>query len=178
MSRSKAGKGRKDAQTRVRMHSERWESMKPEERIRVVESDLITYPPEMVDNAFGGVNQVSDQFRTLLAKSMSRLPMSVVDWAVDNVLFVSSNEDDYAFFIPRDEWNQQRSLVFLCESLKSESADIQAFYIAHEIAHVRLGHRSPVYSMLTPEEADRQEKDADRLARKWLYDLPKNNLKQ
>jgi len=150
------------------MQSEKWEAMTPKQRIRALESNLVNYRPEDVDYAFAGLNQVSDDFRVILARTMSKLPTRVVDWAADNILFVSSDNDSYAFFLPREEWNRKRNLVFLSEILKDQTTILQAFYVAHEIAHVKLRHRSPIFSDLSQEETDAQETDANDLARKWL----------
>ena len=126
------------------------------------------YTPEVADYMFGGVNQVSDEFRGLLAQALSKLPKTVVEWASENLLFISSTEDTPAFCVSKEEWNQKRGLVFLCETLKDESREKRPFTVAHEIAHQKLGHRSPIFSNLSREETENQERQADQLAEKWL----------
>lgn len=45
-----------------------------------------SYTPEEVDYGFGGIFAVSEPFRNILAKSLAKLPKSVVGWATENLL--------------------------------------------------------------------------------------------
>ena len=127
-----------------------------------------TYTPEQADYAFAGFNSVSDEFRVILAKALSRLPTKIVDWAAKNLLFISSSEEYWAFSLSKKEWKHKKGFIFLSNHLKDESEEKQAFCIAHEIAHQKLNHKSPIFSNLTEEEAKKQEEEADELAQKWL----------
>ena len=127
-----------------------------------------TYSPEMVDYMFGGLNQVSEEFRAILAKSISKLPMKIVDWTTENLLFISSNDDNYASYLPIEILSSKKGLVILSEILKNQTEDIQSSYIAHEIAHTYLGHVSPIMSNLSDRETKNQEEQATQLAHKWL----------
>jgi hypothetical protein len=127
------------------------------------------YTLDEVDYAFGSMNnQVSDDFRVMLNRAISTAPKKVVDWTVTNILFVSSKEEAWAYTLNPEDWPHVKGLVFLCETLKSQSSEKQTLYILHEIAHVRLRHRSPILSNLSQEESERQEREADKLARSWL----------
>ena len=127
------------------------------------------YTIEQVDYAFGGVNnQVSDDFRLVLDRALSKIAAEIVDWATMNILFLSSNDDSFAFFMNRKDWKHFKGFVVFCESLKNNSEEEQAFTVAHELAHVKLGHRSPILARLSQEETDRQEEKADALAKEWL----------
>lgn len=126
------------------------------------------YTPEEVDYGFAGFNEVDEVFRIILAKAISKLPMKIVDWTTKNLLFISSSDEYFAFYLPKHEWKHKKGFIFLSEALKNESEEKQTFQIAHEIAHVKLNHKSPVFSDLTEIEMKRQEKEADELANKWL----------
>jgi Zn-dependent peptidase ImmA (M78 family) len=123
---------------------------------------------------FGGINQVSEEFRLILAKAVSKLPEDIAEWAAENLLFISSSEEYWAFSLSKDEWNNKIGFVFLSEGLKGEPEDKQAFTIAHEIAHHKLKHRSPIFSRLSQEETEMQERTADKLAEKWLGTVAKS----
>jgi len=126
------------------------------------------YSLEQVDYMFGGVNSVSREFRIILAKVISKLPKKIVEWATENLLFISSSDEYWAFSMSKAEWEHVEGLVFLSDVLKTESEEKQTFTIAHEIAHHKLNHKSPIFSNLTTEETQKQEAEADELAKRWL----------
>lgn len=126
------------------------------------------YTPEEVDYMFAGFNSVSEEFRVILAKAISKLPRNIVEWATEKLLFVSSSQEYWAFSLSKKEWKHKRGFIFLSTYLKNESEEKQTFSVAHEIAHQKLRHKSPIFSNLTHEETQRQEKEADELAKKWL----------
>lgn len=113
------------------------------------------------------LHRLSDGIRIALAKALAKLPKKIVEWASLNVIFISSNNESPAFIIPRilKPW---KGAVFLSDCLLDESEDMQSFIIAHEIAHFRLKHKGSPFERLTEEEYQKQQRDADELARKWL----------
>jgi len=110
-----------------------------------------------------GNNCLDEQFTTVLAKALSKLPRGIVDWSVLYVVFISPPSKEIAFSIHKrsDLWIIKRGFVFLSSGLLKEPEEKQAFVIAHEIAHLKLNHHIPHYS---PEE----EEKANDLAKKWL----------
>ena len=126
------------------------------------------YTPEEADYAFGGINSVSEEFRIVLAKALSKLPIEIVDWTAENLLFISSSEHYWAFSLSKKEWKHKKGFIFLSNDLKNEPEKKQTLCIAHEIAHHKLNHKSPVFSNLTKEEIEKGEQEADELAKKWL----------
>ena len=123
---------------------------------------------EEVDYMFGGLNEVSSDFRIILAKAISKLPNDIVEWVTDKLMFVSNSEKYWAFSLSKKEWSYKLGFIFLCDDLKNLSEEKQAFIIAHEIAYQKLNHKSPILSNLTNKETQNQEVEADSLARKWL----------
>ncbi|HVP16072.1 MAG TPA: ImmA/IrrE family metallo-endopeptidase [candidate division Zixibacteria bacterium] len=127
-----------------------------------------SYTHEEVDYFFAGVNEVSEPFRRILNKALARLPKAVVDWTAENLLFTSPSDDDYAFSLSRGEWQHRRGFVFLYDSVKDLTEERQAFIIAREVAHHKLGHKNAIFNELTEKEAAKQEWEADTLANEWL----------
>jgi hypothetical protein len=129
----------------------------------------IKYSWKEVDYAFGSMNnQVSDEFRIMLDEALTKIPAEIVDWASKSIIFVSSRDDCHGYFVNRKDWKTVRGFVFLCEVLKNKSKEEQASTIVHEIAHAKLNHRSPILCDLSQEDQERQEKEADNLARAWI----------
>lgn len=119
---------------------------------------------------FREINPVSHNFATLVVDSLSKLPSDIYEWTIDNVCFVSSHEDTLAFNLRIGGLEAQliKEFVFLCENLKYETKEVQTKTIAHEIAHIKLGHTTPPFRKLSIEEKKKREEDTDKLADKWL----------
>ena len=126
------------------------------------------YSFEEADYVFAGMNSVSPEFRIIIARALSKLPKDVVDWTADNAMFVSSSDQYWAFTLFVDEFKHKKGFIFLSECLINTTEEKQLFTIAHEIAHLRLNHKSPILSKLTVDESRKQEKDANSLAAKWI----------
>jgi len=126
------------------------------------------YSLEQADYAFGGINSVSEEFRVILAKALSKLPKDIVDWVVNFAFFISSSDEYWAFTLFIDEFEHKKGVIFLSENLKEEIEEKQLFWIAHEIAHLKLNHRSPIFCGLSEKETKRQEAEADNLVKTWL----------
>jgi Zn-dependent protease with chaperone function len=125
------------------------------------------YTPEVVGDVLDiSVHSVSREFMRILLLALSKLPNDVVEWAADNTYFVSSIEAD-AFYKSKKELTPwKRGIIVLCEGLKNKSLDEQTFTIAHEIAHAKLNHKTA--SAPIGHNLQKHEKEADRLARRWL----------
>jgi Zn-dependent peptidase ImmA (M78 family) len=126
------------------------------------------YTPEEVDYAFGGMNSVDEESRCIVAKAIANLPKKIVDWASVKVIFVSSSEEYLAFSLILKYWKHIQGFIFLSEELRKKPEKTKTFTIAHEIAHQKLRHASPILGNLTIEQVDAQEQAADDLALKWL----------
>jgi len=95
-----------------------------------------------------------------------------MEWTTDNLLFVSSGEELWAFSMPIEDFEDKKGFIFLSEILMDAAEEKQDFMIAHEIAHFRLNHKSPTLGRLSREETGKQEQEADNLAREWLKHIP------
>lgn len=84
------------------------------------------------------------------------------------LFFISSSECCWAFSLLKSEWGHKVGFVFLSDYVKDQDEKSQAFWIAHEIAHQKLKHKNPFFGKITFEQGDKNEEEADKLARKWL----------
>jgi len=116
-----------------------------------------------------GIPRLNKGFRVVLVKALSRMPREVAEWAAEKLIFSSESGDAKALFLNKEGWGRKRGFIFFSNALMDESEDAQTFMVAHEIAHIKLNHRS---LLLNPDMAEedmiRQETEADALAEKWL----------
>jgi Zn-dependent peptidase ImmA (M78 family) len=126
------------------------------------------YSGQEVDYLFAGLNLIDDRLSVILAESISNLPRRVVDWTAEKVLFVSSDYGAVAFAFNKKDWRSRLGFIFITEGFGKETQRMQTFIIAHEIAHLKLGHFNPILDDLTDEQEKVQEQAADDLALKWL----------
>jgi hypothetical protein len=117
---------------------------------------------------FRDINAISPDFMTILVESISKLPSDIFVWTRENVRFISSGEDSLAFSLRIEDPIKIKGFIFLCESLKYVKEEEQTKSIAHEIAHIKLGHTKPPFRNLSVEEVKKQEEEADKLAEEWL----------
>lgn len=119
---------------------------------------------------FREINQVSPNFAMVIVDSILELPGDIYEWIIDNVCFVSSSEDSLAFCLRIGGLGAQlfTEFIFLCENLKYETKEVQIKTIAHEMAHIKLGHTKPLFRKQSVEEKKKWEEDADKLAEEWL----------
>lgn len=139
------------------------------------------YTIEELWQMFGGgltigprTHRVSDEIRKVLVKTFTKMPKEIVDWACQKLIFVSSCEDHYAFALLKDtSWGSCKGFVFISDYLLDLAEEEQTLAVAHEIAHMKLRHKSSVFNNLTRVETEKQEEKANDLARKWLSRLEK-----
>jgi len=115
----------------------------------------------------------------LLSVALSYLPKKIVDFAIKNCVFVSTNKltngihldaKDFRFF--NEEFNKKsrkKSIIFLSYHLWKLSKKTIAFVIAHEISH----SYNKDYVRSTDDLEDKEklvisEKRADQTAVEWL----------
>ena len=117
---------------------------------------------------FRDINALSPKFIRIVRDSISKLPNDIYEWTRDNVRFISSREDSGAFSLRIGNPTDIEGYVFLCESLKYVTEEIQTKSVAHEIAHIKLGHTKPIFRNLSVEKVKKHEEEADKLTEEWL----------
>ena len=143
---------------RIRRFPPRASARPPEEILR----DITTFW------AFRDINVLSPEFVRILRDSISKLPNDIYEWVKDNVRFISSREDSLAFNVHYRDPTSVEGYIFLCENLKYKTKEVQTKSVAHEIAHIKLGHQKPPFRNLSVEEVKKQEEEAEKLAEEWL----------
>jgi Zn-dependent peptidase ImmA (M78 family) len=142
------------------------------------------YAFEQVYDMFDGrlpdelrTHRLGDYLRKPLAQALAKMPKRIVDWANDNLIFVSST--DKPAFCTSIKLKPFKGIVFLSDCLRDHSEKKQAFIIAHEIAHFKLNHKCGISDRLTEEEIHKQQNEANELARKWLgYDFEESEKRK
>ena len=99
--------------------------------------------------------------RALILETLTKLPEEIVDWAQKKILFLETMDSSHA--ISKKDFEDYDGIVVLGD-LKKLEKEKQIFEMAHEMAHIKLGHRLN----LGREDSNKQEDEADALARKWL----------
>ena len=108
-----------------------------------------------------------DQLRDLVSVALSYAPHEVIDYTLDNAVMLMPRSEEKGCHIPNYLFGGKDIIAFP-ETLLEEPKEEAYFTILHEVAHLWLGHKSPLVDDLTMEESDRGEKEADALARQWL----------
>lgn len=121
-----------------------------------------------VEYIFGNLNIVSQDFRIILAQSLSRLPNSIVEWTTKNLFFISSTDNKHASFLSKNLFSEKKGIIMLSEKLKNENEEEQALMIIQEVAHAYLDHKNPFLGDLTSNQVNAQEIEANELASLWL----------
>lgn len=128
------------------------------------------YTWQQVDYAFAGMDEISDDQRMPLAKALSVLDKDLVDKIADEIIFISSNPDTFAFCLPLDanHLRNKKGLIFLSESVFRLNEGKFRRTILHEVAHYILKHKCIFDFEIGDDKMDLQEEAADKLVEKWL----------
>ena len=83
-----------------------------------------------------------------------------------NVIFISS-ADKLTFCVHKkmETWDDFKGFVFISDSILKEPEEAQILAIAHEIAHIKLGHKSRFLELKEEEEANAFLK----IFKKWIW---------
>ncbi len=98
---------------------------------------------------------------------LSKMPEEITEYITENCWFFSSMEDAWAFTFRGNDLIGQH-LIFISDELLSEGESQIQYTIAHEIGHVILKHRNSILKKQSLEEIEKQEKEADNFAKKYL----------
>lgn len=95
------------------------------------------------------------------------MPKKIRNFITQNCWFFGSFEDAWAFTFTGNDLKNQH-LIFISDELLLQDELQIKYSIAHEIGHVMLNHRNSVLVRQSKEEIAKQEKEADRFAKKYL----------
>lgn len=108
--------------------------------------------------------------KRLIIKTLQVFPNEIADYISKHAWFISSFEDGWAFVLGAKDIKKDQSVIFLSDELLNESKEQIVYTIAHEIAHVMLGHSNSIGIVQTKMEIDIQEKAAHEFVEKYLAD--------
>jgi hypothetical protein len=105
-----------------------------------------------------------------LAKSLSLLPEKVIDFVIENYVFISQQENlNGAHFTFDDLYLREKiGFILLFDNLWRKRPMQIALTVAHEVAHAVKGHKTKEVEDLNAEMIIKEEKEADKLAVRWL----------
>jgi hypothetical protein len=125
---------------------------------------------QLVKERGTGSRSLGKGFSRILFRSLSKLPREVVNWTLENVIFISDLNEFSAYVINLEEalYKGKVFLIVLGETLLKTSDEEQDLTVAHEIAHCFLGHHTffPDEKSIRKSEAPEEGK-ADALAMRW-----------
>jgi len=127
---------------------------------------------QSIDEKFGGLLRefLGDKQHEAVLSVLQKIPLGVVDFLSENVIFISDSEYNWAWSLNRSDFSKiGRGIIFLSDEIFRKTKKEMEFTISHEIAHQYLRHKSPIFNMLPEKVTERQEKEADRLAIKWGF---------
>src|SRR3989338_11181625 len=112
-----------------------------------------------------------EETKKIICETLLVFPKEVIDFVVKNVWFVSAFDDAWSFTLDSEELCG-RTIVFLSDDLLRHSKERVTYSVAHEIAHIMLGHKNPYNAKLPQTTEKKFETGADEFA-KYYLDLSK-----
>jgi hypothetical protein len=103
--------------------------------------------------------------KAVIARTLAKLPEDVAEWAVEACVFASVGGVTWGHALTLSDWNRLSSplhVIVLDEVVMASSNG--SYVVAHEIAHIRLGHAA------FPKLGEETEAAADRLAATWGFE--------
>lgn len=119
--------------------------------------------------AFEGKLVGRREMKQYVCEVVALMEEDIINYVTSNCWFFGSMDDALAFtFTGNDLINQH--LIFLSDELFIHNENQIRYTIAHEIGHVILGHRNSVIRKQSKSEIYKQEREADKFARKYITD--------
>lgn len=117
--------------------------------------------------AFKGKLLGTSRMKRYVCEVLSLMEQEIINFVTAKCWFASSMEDAWAFTLTGNDLKDQH-LIILSDDLFRQSSQQIRYTIAHEIGHVILGHRNSILERQNKSEIAKQEKGADKFARKYL----------
>ncbi len=119
-----------------------------------------------IKKAFGGKLHVNALLKKYVIRVVTKLPEDLILHITSDCWFLGSVKDAWAYTFVGNELSGKHLIILSDGLLKQPDEDIE-WTIMHEIGHVILGHQNSILITQTPKEVRRQEREADRFARKY-----------
>ncbi len=113
---------------------------------------------------------VPEHARTPLVKALSYLPEEIIDFVVENCVFVSLDKETRGMYMTINDFRleSKTGFIFFPAELWSKDEEAIAFVVAHEVAHAYKGHGFKSFEDTEATINGSREKDADKQAIEWL----------
>lgn len=121
---------------------------------------------EIID-AFRGKLVGGFFMKKMIAQTILKLPEDTIDYLIDNVWFLGSAPESFAYTFKGDDLAGQH-MIFISDELLAEPQDQIEYTLLHEIGHVMLEHRNAINYHQPKEEIAKQESEADQFAKEYL----------
>jgi len=102
-----------------------------------------------------------------VCETLVQMPDEIIDYITTNCWFFGSMEDAWAFTLTGNDLANQH-LIFISDELLMQNPDQIQHTIVHEIGHVVLKHRNAILVHQSKKEIQKQEKEANAFATKYL----------
>ena len=155
-----------------KMHSEGFLTKKEKKKLEKYNIQQ-SYSLEMIDYGLDTAGLVPEYARTPLAKALSLLPHEVIDFVTEHCYFISQEKGTDGSYHDFDSFHKKAvGFILIPEEIWGKKPIQIAFTIAHEVAHA-LKRNKPLDKGFKKigellQYVPKQEKEADRLAVKWL----------
>jgi len=116
---------------------------------------------------FGGRLVGNNFMKEIVCETVSSLPQEIIEYLTKRVWIMSSDSEAWAFTFTGNDL-KDKHLIFLSDELLSEDKSQIQFTLLHEIGHVILGHKNSINYKQTKSEVNKQEREANKFARKYL----------
>ncbi len=105
--------------------------------------------------------------KKMIAQTILKLPENIIHYLIDNVWFLSSSPESFAYTFKGNDLAGQH-MIFISDELLAEPRDQIEYTILHEIGHVMLKHRNAINYHQPKHEIAKQEFEADQFANQYL----------
>lgn len=139
------------------------------------------YTPEEIDYGLGEMSLIIPEYaRAPLAIAISYLPEDIIDFVIENCVFVSMDKEFNGMYMTINDFRLENKsgFIFFPAELWSKNKKAIAFIVAHEIAHAYKKHGFKRFEDTDPILNGRRERDADKQAIRWLQPHFKGSFKR
>lgn len=120
-----------------------------------------------IEYSFSGKLIGNKYMKRMVCKAVLALPKTIQKKVTQTCWFVSSFDDAWAFAFTGNDLRNQH-LIFLSDDLLSQPESQIIHTIIHEVGHVVLKHRNPVFERQTKHETEKQEREAEDFTKEYV----------
>ncbi len=168
-----------EKKTKAKIRRLREEGEREAVRADFLEAELeATYTPKWIQSVYGDwFNNIPADKASPFYCAIAKLPKEVIDFVFKYYYFSLITPKIFGrclSFLPLIR-AKKKGMILFTEAIWKKSQTFISFIIAHEVAHACLGHVGG-NDVHTEKSLKKQEKEADKLAIKWGFKMPKEYL--